>query len=305
MATLTIPIWLMLEYASAALGSSLRDADQHPEEGGRQPHPDHQRTPPRERRLAEREEAEPAEQPRLDHAPAQHGARRRRRHRVRQREPDVQRERAGLDPEAGEQERQGDVPPGRGGDPRRHRRGLQAPRRAHGQEQPRQEQRLPDHSHDDVDPPRAPRIVVAGVDHQRVGGEGHQREGDVERRDVLRHDQPEVPAHREKEAGEEAVPVRVAGVVGAGVHPGRRPEQRGEEEEDLTRQVEPEPGAEQEPGDRPGRHAIREERHRQRGERRPRGERRRGAAQRGGERHQQPQHRRDEGDGEEERDHGP
>ena len=247
------------------LGVALADAHQGGTDGTGQAHRQHGAAEPGDALhgggLAQRQGRHPAHHPGLDHGPAEHGAGRRRRHRVGQGQPEVQARHAGLDPET---EPQQHADPGallQRGEPLAQLAQGQHSQVAGAPQQAAQDQPLAEHRHDQVGAPAGQGIPGARVDHQAVGGEGHHREAQVEAGDVLGHQQQQVagesqrPEHGEtgKPRGRRAVagggPLAVPGQIAAGIPAGEQPQQRGERQQHPARLVQP-----PDPAQQPGRH---------------------------------------------------
>jgi hypothetical protein len=94
---------------------------------------------------------------------------------VGQRQPDVQRHRAGLDAEAEQQQQHDDVTRLRAG---HHARGVRDEQTAllHHQEQAGEDEHLADHGQDDVDPSRSPGRGGPLVHDEAVCREAHHGE---------------------------------------------------------------------------------------------------------------------------------
>jgi hypothetical protein len=115
---------------------------------------------------------------------------------MRQRQPDVQRNQAGLDAQADQQQHDHFM----SGTAKRPRRPAHRPDRASGTCSAMMEKAMncntsPSDGQGEIDASGPLRGGLAVVHHQHVGGETHQGEAEVERGDVLGQDQsPKLPA---------------------------------------------------------------------------------------------------------------
>jgi hypothetical protein len=243
-------------------------------EGGDQTGHDHQRAPAGQAHQPDRQGMQPAEQPGLDHRAAQHGAGGHRCDRVRQRQPQVQQGQAGLDAEAEPEQCDQQVAlvgRGDGGREVGKQRLYAGISLNDGQEQPGQDQALAEYRHRQVDAPGAPGLRLVGVDHEAVGGEGHQREARVKADDVEGQDQHQVAGERQQPEKLEPGAARVVAQVAPGVEPSAPPQQGGEEQEDSGDLGQAEAGPEQDPVELQGGTGFRDQCQQQCRQRRPGG----------------------------------
>ncbi len=209
------------------LGVALHGAHEGAEKRCAQTGADQHDASGRHRRLPERQEPDPAEQPCLDHRAAQYRAGGNRGRGMRQRQPEVQCQGPGLDAEADQQE-QMRRPAEYGAAKLRDLRGA----RARDQEdEPAEDQHLAQHGEREVDPARAHGLRVAAVHHQTGRGQSQQGEAEVEGGNVAGQDQAEVARHRQQQKGYEAGGVGIRLQVAGGIPRRRQVERAGEAQE--------------------------------------------------------------------------
>ena len=165
------------------------------------------------RRLAQRQEANPAEQPRLEHRTAQHRAGRHGRGRMRQRQPEMEAQGARLDPKSHQQQQQCGLAEHASMQFRDLCRAS-----ADGEEhEAGEDQHFAEHRQGQVDSSGARGLGVTAMKHQSGRRQSHEREADVESGNVGGQDQAEVARHGQQEEEVEADRVRIFGKIGAGI----------------------------------------------------------------------------------------
>ena len=93
------------------------------------------------------------------------------------------------------------------------------------------EQRLAEQGHGQIDVGGAMSFRLAGMDHQSVGGEGHQREKEIETHDVPRNADPQMSGLGGEKKSAEDGPPRIASQIGSRIKGGDEPDERAEAKE--------------------------------------------------------------------------